>query len=74
MSEIPSPVVKHALDNGDRVRIHQGQRPLHELVGHVGTIVEIFRLPVGSCLVLIDGDLDRREWFFYQDEVELTQS
>ena len=74
MSHIPSPFVKRDLDSGDRIRIHAGQRPIPQLVGHVGTVVEVFRLPVGSCLVLIDGDLDRREWFFYQDEVALYQA
>jgi hypothetical protein len=36
----------------------------------VATIVEVFRVPQGSCLVRIDGDLDRwREWFLYCDEI-----
>jgi hypothetical protein len=74
MSQTPPQIVKRHLDSGDRVRIHQGERSLSELVGRVGTIVEMFRLPAGSCLVLIDGDLDRREWFFYQDEIALTQA
>ena len=72
MSQILPPLVKRDLDSGDRVRIHEGQRPIPQLVGHLGTIVEVFRLPLGSCLVLLDGDLDRREWFFYQDEVALN--
>jgi hypothetical protein len=43
---------------------------LPALVGQLGTIVEIFRVPRGSCLVRIDGDPNRqREWFFYPDEV-----
>lgn len=74
MSQIVLPVVERDLDSGDRVRIHQGQRHISGLVGREGTIVEIFRVPVGSCLVLIDGDLDRREWFFYRDEVALTRT
>jgi hypothetical protein len=72
MSQILSSAVKRDLENGDRIRIQQGQRPIPELIGRVGMIVELFRLPAGSCLVLIDGDLDRREWFFYQDEVALA--
>lgn len=56
---------------GKQTRIRQGrQRLIPELVGQVGTIVEVFRLPRDSCLVRIDGDLNRqREWFFYRDEV-----
>jgi hypothetical protein len=59
------------LNGGDRIRIRSGDRTLlPALVGHVGTIVEVFRVPQGSCLVRIDGDPDRaREWFFYRDEI-----
>ena len=59
------------LNGGDRVRVQPGGRPLFpELVGQVGTIVEVFRAPQGSCLVRIDGDPDReREWFLYRDEI-----
>ena len=59
------------LNDGDRIRIQPGGRPLlPELVGQVGTIVEVFRVPEGSCLVRIDGDPDRvREWFLYRDEI-----
>jgi hypothetical protein len=74
MSQVPSPAAERKLASGDRIRVHQGERPLSALVGRVGTVVETFRLPAGSCLVLIDGDLDRREWFFYQDEVALTRA
>jgi hypothetical protein len=58
-------------NGGDRIRIQQGRMPLlSTLVGQVGTIVEIFRVPRGSCLVRIDGDPNpRREWFLYADEV-----
>jgi hypothetical protein len=60
----------HDLDSGDRVHIRQGARPISNLVGQAGTIVEVFRVPRGSCLVRIDGDTDQqREWFFYRDEV-----
>jgi len=38
-------------------------------VGRIGTVVEIFRVPLDACLVRIDGDPDRREWFFYSDEI-----
>jgi hypothetical protein len=74
MSQVPSAPARRDLASGDRIRIRQGERPLSELVGHIGTVVETFRLPAGSCLVLIDGDLDRREWFFYHDEIALTQA
>ena len=59
------------LNDGDRIRVQPGGRPLlPELVGQVGTIVEVFRVPEGSCLVRIDGDPDRvREWFLYRDEI-----
>jgi hypothetical protein len=69
MTELPSQTLARDLENGDRVRIRQGQRPISHLVGQSGTIVEVFRAPRGSCLVRIDNDLDRREWFFYRDEV-----
>jgi hypothetical protein len=67
---IPQPQPRD-LNGGDRIRIQSGVRPLlPELVGRVGTIVEIFRMPQGSCLVRIDGDPDRvREWFLYRDEI-----
>ena len=59
------------LNSGDRIRIQLGGRPLlPELVGELGTIVEVFRVPQGSCLIRIDGDADWvREWFFYRDEI-----
>jgi hypothetical protein len=59
------------LNSRDRIRIRPGGRTLlPALVGQVGTIVEVFRVPQGSCLVRIDGDPDRvREWFFYRDEI-----
>jgi hypothetical protein len=69
MSEIPSQPPAHDLDIGDRIRIRQGHWPLLALVGQIGTVLEVFRAPLGSCLVRIDGDPDRREWFFYRDEV-----
>ena len=62
------------IDGGDRVHIQQGSRPIPELLGRAGTIVEVFRIPRDSCLVRIDGDLNRqREWFFYRDEVMITE-
>jgi hypothetical protein len=64
---------QHALDSGDRVRIQQGNRPIPELLDREGTVVEVFRLPLDSCLVRIDGDPNhRREWFFYRDEVVIS--
>jgi hypothetical protein len=44
-------------------------------VGQVGTIVEVFGVPQGSCLVRIDGDPNRqREWFLYRDEIMLSNA
>ena len=65
-----------AIDGGDRVHIRQGSKPLRpELVGRMGTVVEVFRVPRDSCLVRIDGDPNRRrEWFLYQDEVVIGDS
>ena len=67
---IPQPQLRD-LNGGDRIRIQPGGRPLlPELVGQLGTIVEVFRVPQGSCLVRIDDDADWvREWFFYRDEI-----
>jgi hypothetical protein len=67
---IPQPQPRD-LDSGERIRIRQGRRSLSpKLVGQVGTIVEVFRVPQGSCLVRLDGDPDRqREWFLYRDEI-----
>ena len=67
---IPQPQPRD-LDSGERIRIRRGGRPLlPELVGQMATIVEVFRVPHGSCLVRIDGDPDRqREWFLYRDEI-----
>jgi len=64
------------LNGGDRVRIQPSGRPLlPELVGQVGTIVEVFRAPQGSCLVRIDGDPNReREWFLYRDEIVISDA
>jgi hypothetical protein len=63
-----------AIDSGDRVHIRHGSKPLRpELLGRVGTVVEVFRVPRDSCLVRIDGDPERRrEWFFYRDEVVIS--
>jgi hypothetical protein len=65
-----------AIDGGDRVHIRQGSRPLRpELLGRAGTVVEVFRVPRDSCLVRMDGDLNRkREWFFYRDEVVISDT
>ncbi len=65
-----------AIDGGDRVHIRQASRPLRpELLGRAGTVVEVFRVPRDSCLVRMDGDLNRkREWFFYRDEVVISDT
>jgi len=36
----------------------------------VGTVVEVFRVPLDSCMVRLDGD--QREWFFYRDEFAIS--
>jgi hypothetical protein len=70
MSEIIPPPTERDVNNGDRIRIRQGQRAIPNLLGHIGTIVEVFRAPLGSCMVRIDNDPDhQREWFFYRDEI-----
>ena len=76
MSERTPPLPTGAIDGGDRVQIRQGSKPLRpELVGRAGTVVEVFRVPRDSCLVRIDGDPSRRrEWFFYQDEVVISDT
>ena len=65
-----------AIDSGDRVHIRQGSKPLRpEFLGRAGTVVEVFRMPRDSCLVRMDGDLNRqREWFFYRDEVVISDT
>jgi hypothetical protein len=63
------------LDIGDRIHIRHARRLIPDLVGKLGTVVEVFRIPIGSCLVRIDGDPDRqREWFFYSDEVAASDA
>jgi hypothetical protein len=70
MNGITRQLLERDLDSGDRIHIQQGRRPIPDLVGQAGTIVEVFRVPRGSCLVRIDGDpVRQREWFFYRDEV-----
>lgn len=70
MSEITPQSQEPDLASGDRIRIRQGKRSIPNLVGRVGTIVEVFCVPRDSCLVRIEGDTDRRrEWFFYRDEL-----
>ena len=71
MSEPTPRPQQHNLGGGDRIRIRQGrQRLISNLVGQLGTVVEVFRMPLDSCLVRIDSDANhQREWFFYRDEV-----
>lgn len=58
---------------GDRVQIQPGLRIQPTLVGQAGMVVEVFRLPLDSCLVRIAGDPNRqRTWFFYRDELVVT--
>jgi hypothetical protein len=73
MSQI-SPAQERDLDSGDRIHIRQGKRSIPDLIGQSGTIVEVFRVPRGSCLVRIDSDPDReREWYLYRDEVTIVE-
>jgi hypothetical protein len=61
--------------NGDRIRIQQGRRAIANLLGRSATIVELFRVPLDSCLARIDGDADRdRLWFFYRDEFVISSA
>ena len=70
MSDIMPQLAKYDINNGDRVQIQQGQRSIPDLIGHIGTIVEVFRAPLDSCMVRIDNDPDQqREWFLYRDEI-----
>jgi len=70
VSEIIPPLPERDINNGDRIRIRQGQRAIPDLIGHIGTIVEVFRAPLGSCMVRIDNDPEhQREWFLYRDEI-----
>jgi hypothetical protein len=74
MSSVTPPPVDHYLAIGDRIHIRQGGRAIPTLVGRVATVVEVFRVPVGSCLARIEGDPDRlREWFLYGDEVAIGE-
>jgi len=70
MSETIPQLPDRDLNNGDRVQIRQGQRSIPDLIGHIGTSMEVFRVPLGSCIVLIDNDPEhQREWFLYRDEI-----
>lgn len=70
MTESTSQQAERELEVGDRVRIRQGNWPLRSLVGKVGMVIEVFRLPRDSCLVRVAGESNsQREWFFYRDEV-----
>jgi hypothetical protein len=67
------PTIARELDSGDRVHIQQGRRPIPAFLGRMGTVVEVFRVPRDSCMVRVDGDLNRsREWYFYRDEVVIS--
>jgi hypothetical protein len=64
------PEVTYSVDVGDRVAIRQPRLEYADLAARVGTVVEVFRVPLNSCLVQLDGDPRReREWFFYRDEM-----
>ena len=73
MSETAWPPQKQLLDIGDRICVRQGRQSISAIRNQQGTVVEVFRVPQGSCLVRIDGDLDlHREWFLYRDEVVIS--
>lgn len=75
MSTQPPRPQARGLAAGDRVQIQQGYRAIPDRLGWTGTIVEVFRVPRDSCLVRIDGDQDkRREWFFYDDEIVVSEA
>lgn len=62
--------VSYTIDVGDRVTLRRPRLAYARLIDRVGTVVEVFRAPLDSCLVRLDEDVDReREWFFYRDEV-----
>lgn len=64
--------VAYSVDVGDRVAIRQPRLEYTKLADQVGTVVEVFRVPLDSCLVRLDADSHReREWFFYRDEVSI---
>ena len=73
MSETPPQSAERELNIGDRIQIRQGLWPIPAFLGQLGTIVEIFRVPLGSCRVRVDGDLGR-DWFFYRDEVAASDA
>ncbi|HEU5012647.1 MAG TPA: hypothetical protein VFT66_08895 [Roseiflexaceae bacterium] len=64
---------KQLLDVGDRIYVRRGRQSISVIVNQQGTVVEVFRVPQGSCMVRIDGDLNLdREWFLYRDEVMIS--
>ncbi len=74
MSGLTSPPPEQYLAIGDWIHIRQGGRAIPALVGRIATVVEVFRVPVGSCLAHIEGDLDRlREWFLYGDKIAIGE-
>jgi hypothetical protein len=67
------PAISYSVDVGDRVAIQQPRLEYADLVARVGIVVEVFRVPLDSCLVHLDDDPHReREWFFYREEVTVV--
>lgn len=65
---------KQLLDIGDRISVRPGRQSIAVIKNQQGTVVEVFRVPQGSCLVRIDGDLNlHRAWFLYRDEVVISE-
>ncbi|MBS1965083.1 MAG: hypothetical protein JST60_04600 [Chloroflexi bacterium SZAS-1] len=72
MAVLPAPPFEHEIEVGEHVSIKQGEYSIPLFLGKTGIVVEVFRIPQGSCLVRLDGDRNlQREWFFYSDEITL---
>ncbi len=70
MNEQSEQPAQGELQIGDRIHIQQGSCVIPNLLGRAATIVEIFRVPLDSCMVRIDGDPNQtRTWFVYRDEI-----
>ena len=75
MEHSPAQPDERDLEHGDHIQIQQGRRSIPELIGHSATIVELFRVPRGSCMARIDGDADQgRLWFLYRDEFVVSDA
>lgn len=67
--------VQYSVDVGARIAIRWPRPTLAALAGRVGTVVEVFRVPLDSCMVRLDGDPNQqREWFFYREEFAISDA